>query len=98
MGWASKYIEALNNGETVSFRPRGNSMTPHIKSGQLCVVAPAKKEQLAIGDVVLCSVKGQQYLHLITAINGDRYRISNNHGHVNGWTRAIHGRLVSVSN
>ena len=26
MGWASEYIARLQNGETVQFRPRGNSM------------------------------------------------------------------------
>jgi hypothetical protein len=27
MGWASGHIERLKRGETVSFRPRGGSMT-----------------------------------------------------------------------
>jgi hypothetical protein len=40
MGWASHYIEKLRNGETVKFRPRGNSMQPKIESGQLCTVEP----------------------------------------------------------
>jgi hypothetical protein len=36
MGWAAAYIEKLNRGESVSFRPRGNSMTGKIESGQVC--------------------------------------------------------------
>jgi len=38
MGWATGHIEKLRAGETVSFRPRGNSMTGKIESGQLCTV------------------------------------------------------------
>jgi hypothetical protein len=40
MGWASGHIARLQKGETVSFRPRGNSMKGKIDSGQLCTVAP----------------------------------------------------------
>jgi hypothetical protein len=38
MGWASQYIDQLNSGNTVSFRPRGSSMSGKIESGQLCTV------------------------------------------------------------
>ena len=31
----------------------------------------------------------------MTARRGDRYLISNNHGHNNGWTRTVFGRVVS---
>ncbi len=56
-------------------------------------------EALAVGDVVLCSVGGVHYLHLIKAMNGGRYLIGNNRGGVNGWVaaRAIFGRLVAVA-
>ena len=99
-GWASHYIEALQRGETVSFRPRGNSMVPRIHSGALVTCEPViEGTMLAVGDAVLCQVAGAQYLHLVTAIDGDRYQISNNHGHVNGWTsRArVYGRCVKVA-
>jgi hypothetical protein len=43
MSWATSYIESLLAGETVSFRPRGNSMTGIIESGQLVTVAPFQK-------------------------------------------------------
>ncbi len=39
MGWASKYIEVLQRGEFVKFRPRGNSMSGKIEGGQLVTVA-----------------------------------------------------------
>lgn len=99
MSWASSHIARLQAGETVSFRPRGNSMRPRIESGSLVTVAPVDAATLERGDVVLCSVGGAQYLHLVNAIQGDRVQIANNHGHVNGWTprTKIYGRLVSVA-
>lgn len=97
MGWANHYIEKLKTGETVSFRPRGNSMTPKIKSGQLCTVEPVKRD-IVKGDIVLCKVRGTQFLHIVTAIKSDQYQISNNHGHVNGWCsrQNVFGILTSV--
>jgi hypothetical protein len=98
MGWASHYIEKLRKGETVSFRPRGNSMTGKIESGQLCTVEPVDPATLEVGEIVLCKVKGREYLHLIKAIQGPRFQIGNNRGHINGWITAnsIFGRLTKV--
>lgn len=102
MSWANQYILKLQLGETVSFRPRGNSMNPKIKSGQLCEVSPIKDVSLLnVGDIVLCRVKGNQYLHIVSAIdNSVRFQISNNKGFVNGWINknAIYGKLESVCN
>lgn len=98
MGWAAAYMEKLRAGETVEFRPRGNSMVPKIKSGQLCTVAPVDPQTLQKGDIVLCKVGGKEYLHLISAIKDSRFQISNNRGFINGWVSAdsIYGRLMRV--
>jgi hypothetical protein len=98
MGWATQYIEKLRVGETVSFRPRGHSMTPKIKSGQLCTVEPVDPAVVQVGDVVLCKVRGSEYLHLVKAIQDSRFQIGNNRGFINGWIGAssIFGRLVRV--
>jgi hypothetical protein len=99
MGWADGHIARLARGETVQFRPRGNSMAGKISSGQLCTVMPlADADVLAVGDVVLCRVRGNQYLHLIKAIQGERFQIGNNRGGINGWItrRQIFGRLIGV--
>lgn len=98
MGWADGHIARLARGETVSFRPRGNSMTGKIASGDLCTVEPLGEHVLAQGDIVLCRVKGAQYLHLVKAIQAERYQIGNNRGGINGWIgRAqIYGRLIRV--
>jgi len=98
MSWATPYIQKLQAGETVKFRPRGNSMQPLIQSGQLVTLCPVNRE-LVVGDVVLCKVAGKQWLHLVSAVGSDgRYQISNNKGHVNGWCRAdnVFGLLVQV--
>jgi len=93
-------VEKLKQGEEVQFRPRGNSMSNKIMSGQLCVVMPVSKlSQLNIGDIVLCKVHGKIYFHLITAIQENRFQISNNHGHINGWTSLsnIYGKYKSTT-
>jgi hypothetical protein len=99
MGWASSYIAKLQAGETVSFRPRGNSMAPRIKSKQLCTVEPVDTDTLEPGDIALCRVRGQEYLHLVKAIQGARFQIGNNRGRINGWVTgsSIFGKCTSVT-
>jgi hypothetical protein len=99
VNWATAYIEKLARGETVAFRPRGNSMQPRIQSGQLCTVEPLGTYVPKPNDIVLCRVKGNAYLHLISAVKHETlYQISNAKGHVNGWIsrQSIYGRLVKV--
>src|SRR5436305_14333654 len=88
MGWASDYIARLQEGETVQFRPRGNSMKGKIESGQLCTVEPVVPATLKVGDIVLCKVNGKHYLHLVKAIQGKRFQIGNNQGRITGWVGA----------
>jgi hypothetical protein len=101
MAWATCYITKLKLGETVSFRPRGNSMQGKIESGQLCTVEPIDDYvTLEKGDIVLCKVNGSEYLHLIKAIQGKRFQIGNNRGRINGWITAnsIFGKCVKIEN
>jgi hypothetical protein len=101
MGWATGHIMRLKAGETVSFRPRGDSMRGKINSGQLCTVEPiSNHSQLQVGDIVLCKVSGSEYLHLIKAIQGQRFQIGNNRGRINGWVgpNAIYGRCIKIEN
>jgi hypothetical protein len=99
MGWADEPVRRLAAGETVSFRPVGRSMEPRIRSGQCCTVEPIPvSDEIPVGTIVLCTVKGSQYLHLVKDYGPMGYLIGNNHGRINGRiTRAhIHGRLVRV--
>lgn len=98
MSWATLHIARLRAGAPAVFRPVGHSMHPRIKSGQLCTVEPVAPASLAVGDIVLCVVRGTQYLHFIKAIESGRYQIGNNRGGINGWisSDAIFGRVTSV--
>jgi hypothetical protein len=73
-------------------------MTGKIESGQLCTVEPVDAGTLDVGAIVLCRVKGSEYLHLVKAISGGRFQIANSRGRINGWisSGAIFGRLVRV--
>ena len=97
MGWATQHIENLKKGQTVTFRPRGSSLKGKVESGQLCTVEPLSGT-LDKGDIVLCKIKGREFLHLISAIQGNRYQISNNRGHINGWVslNGIFGILTRI--
>jgi hypothetical protein len=98
VGWADGHVARLERGETVQFRPRGHSMAGKIASGDLCTVVPLADHVLARGDIVLCRVKGAQYLHLVVAIQGERYQIGNNRGGINGWVgpHAIYGIATRI--
>ncbi len=84
MGWASRYIEKLRAGETVSFRPHGQSMTGRIESGQLCTDVPIDPAVLEVVDIVPCKVAANEYLHIVKAIENGRYQIGNKRGFING--------------
>lgn len=74
-------------------------MKGKIDSGHLCTVEPVwDVSQLQKGDIVLCKVNGNAYLHLIKAIEGSRFQIGNNQGRINGWIgpSSIFGKCVKV--
>lgn len=76
---------------------RGNSMLPVLTNPATCFYR--KEVKYKVGDIVLCKVRGRMIdAHRITKIAPDgRYMIANNHGHENGWTRLIYGRVVKAS-
>jgi len=98
MGWAQYYIEKLKEGHDVEFRPKGHSMSGRIESGQLCTVVPVDISEIEVGDIVLCKVRGNEYLHIVKAIQGKRFQIGNNRGLINGWIgpNSIFGKCVSI--
>lgn len=108
MGWAAHHIEKLERGETVEFRPRGGSMEPLIKSGQLVTVEPTPHDELKVGDIVLCKVGRAEYLHLVKGIETIRsasevftsvlrFTIGNNKGHINGKTIHVYGKVIKIA-
>src|SRR5215211_6422615 len=68
-------------------------MVPLVRSGQEVRLVPLSRP-VRKGDVVLVRVKGRVYLHLVSAVQGDRIQISNNRGYVNGWASDGYGIAV----
>ncbi len=97
MNWAHNAIEKLKLGQDAELTPRGSSMKGKVDDGSKVIVTPPK--DLEVGDVVLVKVHGNVYLHLIKAMQGERYQIGNNRGGINGWVNinAIYGVAVSVN-
>lgn len=90
-------VEKLQNGETFVTSERGNSMVPLIHSGQEHKLAPASWEDCKAGDIVYCKVKGKFFTHLVKAKDSERgLLIGNNKGSLNGWTKAVYGKVVEV--
>jgi SOS-response transcriptional repressor LexA len=74
-------------------------MKGRVESGDLCTVVPITEDvTLEPGDIVLCKVRGNQYLHLIQAKQDNRFLIGNNRGGTNGWTglNSIYGKCIAV--
>ncbi len=90
--------ERLEAGETFVTSEKGNSMTPLIMSGQKHVLEPVPGlDSVKVGDIVYCKVHGRFFTHLIKAIDPIKgAQIGNNHGHINGWTKNIYGKVIKV--
>lgn len=98
MSWATFAKEALRRGETVQVRPRGHSMSGKVNDGDRVTLEPCDPATLQVGDIVLVRVHGADYLHLIKAIQQERFLIGNNRGGINGWVgrHAIYGRATHI--
>ena len=89
--------EKLLKGETIISKEPGNSMLPILKSRQPVELTPTTWEQVEVGDIVFCKVRGNFYTHLVTAKNDKKgCQISNNRKHVNGWTKAVYGKVTKI--
>jgi len=88
MNW-EQHKKDLLKGKDVSFCPKGNSMKPKINSGDKITISPT--DDIKKGDIVFCKVKGSFYVHLVKAVQGDKFLIGNNKGKTNGWTNKKKG-------
>lgn len=92
-------VTRLAAGETVTYTEHGSSMAPRMRDGVKVTVAPCTIAEVQVGDVVLCKVGSAHYLHYVKAVGQDgRVQIGNAKGHINGWTRAVYGKLVYFEN
>ena len=98
MSWVSTAVDALRAGETVQVRPRGHSMRPRIHDGDLVTIAPCDPASVEKDEVVLVRLRGNWLLHKVTAVDGPRVQIGNNHGRINGWAgrASVLGRVIRV--
>lgn len=93
----SQKVERLLKGETIISKESGNSMVPLIKHRQPVRLQPVKWDDVEAGDIVFCKVKGKLYTHLVVAKNEKKgCQIGNNKGHINGWTKAVYGKVIEV--
>lgn len=95
----NKYLRlmaSLKETGTGKMKCFGSSMMPILKSGSTLTFQVA--DEYEVGDIVFCKVNGRFIdAHKITRKDkAGRYLISNNHGHDNGWTRKIFGKVVDV--
>lgn len=99
--FSNKYAKLKHDLETTgkgSMKCFGPSMTPLLPTASLC--SYEVREEYFIGDIVFAKVKGRWIdSHLITGKSIEKkrikYLISNNHGHDNGWTYNVYGKVVS---
>lgn len=73
-------------------------MKGRVADRALVTVEPVDANAVEVDDVVLCSVRGTHYLHLVKARQGERLLIGNNVGGTNGWISPSHvyGKLTRV--
>lgn len=93
----NKYItllESLDKNGTGIMKCYGSSMLPILSNPTTNTYQ--KQKAYKKGDIVFCKVRGRYIdAHLITKVAADgQYLISNNHGHDNGWTSTIYGRVI----
>jgi hypothetical protein len=91
-------IKVLEEKNEVILQCNGGSMAPLINPRESIFIRRVLPEQLRVGDACFCRIKGALQVHLISAIDKDRYQISNNKKFVNGWIGAnsIYGLAVKV--
>jgi len=89
-------LDRLQSGETFITSEKGNSMTPRIKSGQEHKLSPATIDDVSVGDIVYCKVKGNFYTHIVKAKGEKGCLIGNNRGGINGWTKCIYGKVIEI--
>ena len=100
MNQKDRAIASLRAGETTKYKGHGNSMNPRIPSGSVVTLEPIELVDVQVDDAVLCRVRGNVYVHKVSALRGGpdnrQVQISNLKGLVNGWTTSVYGRVTHV--
>lgn len=91
-----RLMEALAGEGRGTMRCAGPSMLPVLANPSTCDYERADRYE--VGDIVFCRVRGRFVdAHWVREVSEARgYLIGNNHGHLNGWTRKVFGRVVEA--
>lgn len=91
-----RLIEELESVGTGKMKCFGNSMMPIVKSGSILTFK--KQDDYDVGDIFFCKVRGRFIdAHKVTKKTLNHgFMISNNHGHDNGWTNTVYGKVISI--
>jgi transposase len=87
-------LEEKGFGKMTGF---GHSMEPILKSGSRLTYL--RQNDYEIGDIVFCKVRGR-FIDAHKIIKKDLrkgFLIANNHGHENGWTKKIYGKVIEIN-
>lgn len=94
----NKYLilkEELETTGTGTMSTGGASMTPIFPAKTRVKMTYQKQTDYEVGDIVFCKCKYFVDAHLVIAKDTNKgYLIANNHGHQNGWTHKIYGRVI----
>ena len=91
-------VGVLEKAGNVILRCNGNSMRPLMAPGDALYIKKVDMSKLRVGDAVFCKVCANLQVHKVSAIDKERWQISNNKGFINGWVGAssIYGLCVQV--
>lgn len=91
-------IKILEEKGSVIIRCNGNSMRPIIAPQEAIHLRKVLPSQIRVGDAVFCRINGNLQVHKVSAIDLERFQISNNKGWVNGWIgyNCIYGLAVQI--
>jgi hypothetical protein len=91
-------VGVLEKNGSVMLRCNGNSMRPLMSPGDALHIKKVDMTKLRVDDAVFCKVCGNLQVHKISAIDKERWQISNNKGFVNGWVgpSSVYGLCVQV--
>lgn len=89
--------QELETTGTGTMTTGGASMTPIFPAKTSVKMTYTRQADYKVGDIVFCKCRNYVDAHWVIAKDTNKgYLIANNHGHQNGWTHRIYGRVVKA--
>ena len=96
--------EILEQGRSLRFQARGQSMRPLIRDGDTLLVEPVGVDGVKVSEVVICSIRpGKLVVHRVIrkspVVGGSRYLIQGDQAtHPDGWIHQaqVYGRVTAI--